>query len=163
MKLGTVYLHTVSKQIKSRLSHEGLECVSIFFSHCISPSKSHIVPSVADMNGTGVKCNQIQKYFLDVVRNGDCEELQKILESRDEKININLYDNEGQTALHQSCLIGSLKKVQILVKFGADIKLANRDGWNALHIASFGGHQDIALYLISTKTRTKTVSTSSDS
>lgn len=136
-------------------------CVN-FFSHCNSPSKSHIVLCFADMNGSGVKCNPFQKYFLEVVRNGDCDELQKILETRDEKININLYDNEGQTALHQSCQIGSLKKVQILVKFGADVKLANRDGWSALHIACFGGHQDIALYLNSTKSRIKTVSSAAD-
>ena len=39
-------------------------------------------------------------------------------------------------------------KRKLLVKFGADIRLANRDGWSALHIAAFGGHQDIVLYLI---------------
>jgi len=89
-----------------------------------------------------------QKYFLEAVRNGDTDETQKILETRDEKINVNFYDNEGQTALHQSCMDGNLKLVKLLVKFGADVKLANRDGWNALHIAAFGGHQDIILYLI---------------
>ena len=100
------------------------------------------------------KFNPYQKYFLDLVRNGDSDELQKILESRDEKINVNLYDSEGQTALHQSCMNGNLKLVKLLVKFGADTRLANRDGWNALHIAAFGGHQDIALYLIHAKKRT---------
>ncbi|XP_033760891.1 notch-regulated ankyrin repeat-containing protein-like [Pecten maximus] len=89
-----------------------------------------------------------QRFFLEAVRNGDTDELQKILEARDEKINVNSYDTEGQTALHQSCMDGNLKLVKLLVKFGADTKLANRDGWNALHIAAFGGHQDIILYLI---------------
>ncbi|NXR67907.1 NARPA protein, partial [Rhadina sibilatrix] len=55
---------------------------------------------------------------------------------------------EGQTALHQSVIDGNLELVKLLVKFGADIRLANRDGWSALHIAAFGGHQDIVLYLI---------------
>lgn len=138
-------------------------CVNFFLTLYLAVKITHCAERCRhERDGCEMQPNS-KIFFLDVVRNGDCDELQKILESRDEKININLYDNEGQTALHQSCLIGSLKKVQILVKFGADIKLANRDGWNALHIASFGGHQDIALYLISTKSRTKTMSTSSDS
>ena len=93
--------------------------------------------------------NPFQKDFLLAVRDGNKAELQRLLETKDEKININLYDGEGQTALHQSCLDGNFELVKILVKFGADIKLANRDGWNALHIAAYGGHSDIALYLLS--------------
>uniref|UniRef100_A0A663NDE2 NOTCH regulated ankyrin repeat protein n=1 Tax=Athene cunicularia TaxID=194338 RepID=A0A663NDE2_ATHCN len=50
--------------------------------------------------------------------------------------------------LLQSVIDGNLELVKLLVKFGADIRLANRDGWSALHIAAFGGHQDIVLYLI---------------
>ncbi|OWF52608.1 Notch-regulated ankyrin repeat-containing protein [Mizuhopecten yessoensis] len=102
------------------------------------------------MNRTQMPGSQasFQRFFLEAVRNGNTDELQKILEARDEKINVNSYDTEGQTALHQSCMDGNLKLVKLLVKFGADTKLANRDGWNALHIAAFGGHQDIILYLI---------------
>ncbi|GIY10022.1 notch-regulated ankyrin repeat-containing protein [Caerostris extrusa] len=68
-------------------------------------------------------------------------------------VNINYYDKEGQTALHLSCINGNLELVKLLVKFGADIRLANRDGWSALHIAAYGGHQDIAVYLIANSTR----------
>ncbi|XP_044295683.1 notch-regulated ankyrin repeat-containing protein [Varanus komodoensis] len=63
-------------------------------------------------------------------------------------LNVNSFGPEGQTALHQSVIDGNLELVKLLVKFGADIRLANRDGWSALHIAAFGGHQDIVLYLI---------------
>lgn len=99
--------------------------------------------------------NAYQKDFLLAVRDGNRDELERILETKDGKININLYDTEGQTALHQSCLDGNFELVKLLVKFGADVKLANRDGWNALHIAAFGGHQDIALYLISANRNAK--------
>ena len=92
--------------------------------------------------------NKYQKGFVDAVRNGDTVELKKILESREGKVNVNSFDNEGQTALHQSCMNGNLKLVKLLVKFGADTRLANSDGWNPLHIAAFGGHQDITLYLL---------------
>ena len=84
-----------------------------------------------------------QQCFQEAVRNGDTEGIQQILEARDEKININLYDKEGQTPLHQSVLNGDVKVVKLLVKFGADTRLANRDGWNALHIAAYGGNNDI--------------------
>lgn len=92
--------------------------------------------------------NKYQRGFLDAVRNGDTVELKKILESREGKVNVNSFDNEGQTALHQSCMNGNLKLVKLLVKFGADIRLANSDGWNPLHIAAYSGHQDITLYLL---------------
>lgn len=98
------------------------------------------------MSQTG---NPFQKDFLHAVKDGNKAELERLLETKDEKININLYDTEGQTALHQSCLDGNFELVKLLVKFGADVRMTNRDGWNALHIAAYGGHQDIALYLIS--------------
>ena len=87
-----------------------------------------------------------QKTFLEAVKNGDTGELEKILDIG--KVNVNVYDTEGQTPLHLGCLEGNLELVKLLVKFGADVRLANRDGWNALHIAAFGGHKDIAVYLI---------------
>ena len=93
--------------------------------------------------------NGLQKDFLLAVRHGNKAELERLLETMHGTINVNLYDTEGQTALHQSCEDGNFELVKLLVKFGADVKLANRDGWNALHIAAFMGHQDIALYLIS--------------
>ena len=99
--------------------------------------------------------NPFQKDFLHAVRDGNTDELQRILETTNGKININLFDTEGQTALHQSCLNGNFELVKLLVEFGADVKLANRDGWNALHIAVYGGHQDIVLYLISASRHAK--------
>lgn len=94
-----------------------------------------------------------QEVFLKAVRKGDTTELQKILQRWDGALNINYYDKEGQTALHQSCLDGNLELVKLLIKFGADVRLANRDGWSALHIAAYGGHQEIALYLIANSRR----------
>ncbi|GFX03102.1 notch-regulated ankyrin repeat-containing protein [Trichonephila clavipes] len=94
-----------------------------------------------------------QEDLIKAVRDGDALELQKILQRWEGCVNINYYDKEGQTALHLSCMDGNLELVKLLVKFGADIRLANRDGWSALHIAAYGGFQDIALYLIANSTR----------
>lgn len=90
-----------------------------------------------------------QRMFQEAVRRGNTRELQSLLQNMtDCHFNVNSFGPEGQTALHQSVIAGNLELVKLLVKFGADIRLANRDGWSALHIAAFGGHQDIVLYLI---------------
>lgn len=91
---------------------------------------------------------QHHKTLREAVRNGDSSELRRLLEAREGKINLNVFDAEGQTALHQSCQLGNLELVKLLVRFGADVRLANRDGWSAVHIAAFGGHTDILLYLM---------------
>ncbi|XP_066466777.1 notch-regulated ankyrin repeat-containing protein [Tiliqua scincoides] len=90
-----------------------------------------------------------QRVFQEAVRRGNAQELQALLQSTvGGEVNVNCFGPEGQTALHQSVIAGNLELVKLLVKFGADVRLANRDGWSALHIAAFGGHQDIVLYLI---------------
>ncbi|EHB08206.1 Notch-regulated ankyrin repeat-containing protein [Heterocephalus glaber] len=93
--------------------------------------------------------SQTQRIFQEAVRRGNTRELQSLLQNMTNcEFNVNSVAPEGQTALHQSVIDGNLELVKLLVKFGADIRLANRDGWSALHIAAFGGHQDIVLYLI---------------
>jgi len=94
-----------------------------------------------------------QHAFLEAVRQGDVSQLRRLLDDLRVSVDVNGYNCDGQTALHQSCLNGDLDLVKLLVKFGADIRLANRDGWNALHIAAWKGHRDIALYLINANTR----------
>ncbi|KAG8197427.1 hypothetical protein JTE90_014912 [Oedothorax gibbosus] len=116
-----------------------------------SSPTSHRQHTGQNMSQTDVYANQ--EDFIQAVRDGDAIELQKMLQRWDGMVNINYFDKEGQTALHLSCLDGNLELVKLLVKFGADIRLANRDGWSALHIACYGGHNDIALYLIANQTR----------
>ena len=89
-----------------------------------------------------------QRHVMDVVQSGDVSELKRFLEQKEGKLDVNFFDKDGQTALHHSCINGNFELVKVLVKFGADTTLANWDGWNPLHIATFGGHHDIVLYLI---------------
>jgi ankyrin repeat protein len=63
-------------------------------------------------------------------------------------LNVNFVDSDGQTPLHQSCMDGNLEVVKLLVRHGADVRLANRDGWSPLHVASFCGFYDIVSYLV---------------
>ncbi|XP_033121933.1 notch-regulated ankyrin repeat-containing protein B-like [Anneissia japonica] len=90
-----------------------------------------------------------QHIFEEAVRNGDTMTVVKLLQSSmNGHVNVNTFDAEGQTALHQSVINGNFEAVKLLVQFGADVRLANKDGWNAVHIAAWGGHQDIALFLL---------------
>uniref|UniRef100_A0A8C5PA15 Notch-regulated ankyrin repeat-containing protein n=1 Tax=Leptobrachium leishanense TaxID=445787 RepID=A0A8C5PA15_9ANUR len=67
-------------------------------------------------------------------RKGNTKELQFLLQNMTScEFNVNSFN---------------LKLRKLLVKFGADIRLANREGWSSLHIAACGGQQDIVLYLI---------------
>ncbi|CAM9670417.1 notch-regulated ankyrin repeat-containing protein [Lethenteron reissneri] len=99
-----------------------------------------------------------QRIFQEAVSRGDTSKLQALLQDATagagEQFNVNsFFGPEGQTALHRSVIAGNLELVKLLVQFGADPRLATRDGWSALHIAAFGGHQDIVLYLINSGTR----------
>ncbi|XP_032814702.1 notch-regulated ankyrin repeat-containing protein [Petromyzon marinus] len=97
-----------------------------------------------------------QHIFQEAVSRGDTSKLQALLQdaTAGEQFNVNsFFGPEGQTALHRSVIAGNLELVKLLVQFGADPRLATRDGWSALHIAAFGGHQDIVLYLINSGTR----------
>lgn len=89
-----------------------------------------------------------QGIFQEAVRTGDTGGLQRLLEEVQHRVDVNSYNNDGQTALHQCCQDGNLELVKLLVRFGADVRLANRDGWSALHIAAWSGHREIAMYLI---------------
>uniref|UniRef100_A0A8C5P8B1 Notch-regulated ankyrin repeat-containing protein n=1 Tax=Leptobrachium leishanense TaxID=445787 RepID=A0A8C5P8B1_9ANUR len=83
-------------------------------------------------------------------RKGNTKELQFLLQKMTScEFNVNSFGPEDQTALHQSIIDKNLELMKLLVKFGADIRLANREGWSSLtYSAACGGHQDIVLYLI---------------
>ena len=40
-------------------------------------------------------------------------------------------------------------QVELLVKYGADVTLTNKDGWNAFHIAARSGKVEVLQYLYS--------------
>ncbi|XP_077778327.1 notch-regulated ankyrin repeat-containing protein B [Podarcis muralis] len=90
-----------------------------------------------------------ERLFRDAVRAGNTAAVHALLRTMNScEFNVNAFGPEGQTALHQSVSDGNLELVKLLVRFGADVRLANRDGWSALHMAAFSGHQDIVLYLV---------------
>jgi ankyrin repeat protein len=92
----------------------------------------------------------LQDMIDETIRDGDISRLEKLLdELKKDKLDVNCYDpRDGQTALHRCCLVGNLDLVRLLDRYGADVRLTNRDGWNALHIAAWKGHRDMFNFLI---------------
>lgn len=111
----------------------------------MTPAAEVVVPTRPPMDTSAI--NQI-------LRSGDTSLLLKLLSDEDVgNINVNVFDREGMTPLHKSVMDGNFELVKLLVEVGADVRLASRDGWSALHIASFGGHVNIVDYLINCSVR----------
>ena len=65
-------------------------------------------------------------------------------------LNLNYVDSrDGQTPLHKSCTHGHLSATKILVENGASRHIQNDQGWFPIHLASFHGHFEIVIYLLS--------------
>ncbi|XP_011666022.1 protein phosphatase 1 regulatory subunit 12A isoform X1 [Strongylocentrotus purpuratus] len=57
-------------------------------------------------------------------------------------------NEDGLTALHQSCIDNNEAMMRILVDKGADVNVTDRELWTPLHAASTCGHRHLAQFLI---------------
>ena len=76
------------------------------------------------------------------------QNLEDFLVHHSQNIDVNQYNNDGQTALQQCCLAGNLPLVKLLVRFGANMRLTTREGFSVLHIAAFSGHSDLLAFVM---------------
>jgi ankyrin repeat protein len=76
-------------------------------------------------------------------------DLEAFLGQHSEAVDVNEYNGEGRTALHECCFDGNLPTAKLLVRFGADARLTTREGFSTLHIAAFSGHSNLMLYIMS--------------
>ncbi len=53
-----------------------------------------------------------------------------------------------QPPVHLCCLLGDLNALRLLVRHGADLTRANRDGFSPLHLASFAGDATLLAFLV---------------
>ncbi len=83
----------------------------------------------------------------------DVKDIEEFLAKHSESLNVNEYNNEGRTALQQSCYEGNLKLAQLLVRYGADWSMTTREGFSALHLAAVAGHSHMLLYIMSLRHR----------
>ena len=71
------------------------------------------------------------------------ESLQYLLELKGGKLAINIPDNEGSTPLHHVALFGNSKKVELLLKFGADARAKDKNRNTPLMYAKHRGDPHI--------------------
>jgi ankyrin repeat protein len=64
---------------------------------------------------------------------------------RHPKINLNVRNAHGETALMLACLKGHLALAKLLISKQADI---NQPGWTPLHYAATGGHVELIQFLL---------------
>lgn len=64
---------------------------------------------------------------------------------RHPKINVNVRNAHGETALMLACLKGHLALAMLLISKQADI---NQPGWTPLHYAATGGHVELIQFLL---------------
>lgn len=56
---------------------------------------------------------------------------------------INIYDNQKNTALHHAAMLGNDQVVEVLLQHNVDINVVNLDGKTALDLAKDNGHESI--------------------
>ncbi|XP_040043376.2 protein phosphatase 1 regulatory subunit 12C isoform X2 [Gasterosteus aculeatus] len=95
--------------------------------------------------------------FLATCASGDTEEAQLMLkEAKETKTRmgeevaeiINCSNADGITALHQSCIDGSMEIVSFLLEQGANVNQVDSEGWTPLHVAASCGYSDIVDFLL---------------
>ena len=88
--------------------------------------------------------------FHEAVHSKDLMRVTFLLEQNESQFHIDDIDEDGITALQRSCFTGTLKLVQLLVTYGADINIQDKEGWSVMHAATVARNHSIMRYLIAT-------------
>jgi len=103
-------------------------------------------------NDTGSRKKRIPKIrfsnniiLLDAAARNDVDEVRKLLLSG---VDPNQGDDDGLTALHQSCIDDFEDVVRLLIENGADVNAKDTESWTPLHAAATCGHKNICKILI---------------
>lgn len=89
---------------------------------------------------------EVNVLLLHVARLGDLNSLRSI--TRSPRVDVNLVDDEGRTAIIFAAIGGHLECVQLLIERGALIHQADYSGRTALHWAAQYGHATIIHMLL---------------
>ena len=96
---------------------------------------------------------ELQQQFLNILQLSEASDIELFLREHSENIDVNQYNCDGQTPLHIACIGGNCDIVKILIRFGADPSLTNRDGFSVLHLASFSGSSEVLTFLTNLRRR----------
>jgi len=83
--------------------------------------------------------------LLEAAARNDLEEVRQLLESG---VSPDLANEDGLTALHQSCIDDFREMVQQLLEAGAEVNARDSESWTPLHAAATCGHLHLVELLI---------------
>ncbi len=93
-----------------------------------------------------------------IVRGTNLDQVSSFLDQHSGSIDVNAlltYDGDdaddrhrGQAGVHVACARGDCGLLRLLWRHGADLRLANRDGFSPVHLASFQGDIDLLSFLL---------------
>ena len=86
--------------------------------------------------------------FHEAVASRDIFRTQFLLEQNEKHFYVDDIDEDGITALQRACFTGPLKLVQLLVTYGADLNIQDKEGWSVIHAATIARNLSIMRYLI---------------
>ena len=92
-------------------------------------------PDTVDLNG--------EPAILNTLRHGSLKSFELI--AKQPKVNLNVRNSHGESALMLLCLKGDFDLAKMLIKREADL---NHPGWTPLHYAATGGHTAIIQLLL---------------
>ena len=92
----------------------------------------------------------LQTELFSILDSSNEKELKDFLLKNCDKIDINQYGEDGVTPLQRVCQAGGEVGVaRTLIGYGADVRLTSRDGWSAVHMATFSGNTRLMMYILS--------------
>ncbi|KAF2346625.1 Ankyrin repeat-containing domain [Trinorchestia longiramus] len=83
--------------------------------------------------------------LMDAAAKGAVEDMKQLLENG---LDPNAKNQEGLTALHNSCIDGNPEMVKLLLEHGASVNVSDKDGWTPLHAAATCGYPDVVKSLL---------------
>ena len=86
--------------------------------------------------------------FQSAVQDGDNGELWRVLNTHTDELRIDRPNHVGITALHHCVLNNNLDAVKMLLGFGADVSMADVNGFTPLHTAAACGYLQLASFLL---------------
>ena len=117
--------------------HAALQPLSPCTTLSVRASRPAPIPSTRVINV------QRQEEFHKLMRGCDTDKLETFLRAHSENIDINKFSETGETALHSACQEGNVSRAKVLLKFGANPRLATRSGFSLLHLAAFAGSPEL--------------------
>lgn len=114
------------------------------------PVPSRVMPSSSTRSQKIDEALQAE-FVQKCLRVNDVPALEDFLRLHSEHLNLNAYDEYGSTPLHMACLEGNLPLVKVLIQFGANPHLTNRDGFSLAHLASFSYNSQLLTYILGLK------------